>query len=425
MQIVGIDIGTTSVCGVAVDVHTGQILRSKTVDSNAFLTAAHPWEKIQSPKKLVAVARQILDELLCAPTAAIGVTGQMHGIVYTDADGQAVSPLYTWQDERGNQPYKGTTYAGYLNSFAGYGNVTDFYNRQNGLRPTEAVNYCTVHDYFVMQICGLKQPVMHASDAASLGLYDLKSQKFSYDVALNVTSDYCVAGNYNGIPVGVAIGDNQASVFSTLADPRDVLLNVGTGSQISAVTDTPTAGADYECRPYFEGKYLAVGAALCGGRAYAMLKNFYKELLGCVVDATDAEVYGIMDRLLQNTATTTLRADTRFAGTRKDASITGSFTGITQQNFTPGHLALAVVEGMVEELYGMYRQMQIATTGLVGSGNGVRKNPHLIKAAEQKFGAKMKIPRHTEEAAFGAALFAAISAGIFKDARSAQQLIAY
>ena len=43
----------------------------------------------------------------------------MHGILYADENGAAVSPLYTWQDERGNLEYKdGATYAEYLNSKA-------------------------------------------------------------------------------------------------------------------------------------------------------------------------------------------------------------------------------------------------------------------------------------------------------------------
>ena len=32
----------------------------------------------------------------------------MHGILYVDADGNAVSPLYTWQDARGSLPHSRT-----------------------------------------------------------------------------------------------------------------------------------------------------------------------------------------------------------------------------------------------------------------------------------------------------------------------------
>ena len=104
------------------------------------------WEKIQSVDTIIAVATEILDGFIDDDVSVIGVTGQMHGIVYVDTYGKAVSPLYTWQDERGNLPYKDTTYASYLNSFSGYGNVIDFYNKENGLVPVDDVCYCTIHD---------------------------------------------------------------------------------------------------------------------------------------------------------------------------------------------------------------------------------------------------------------------------------------
>ena len=140
MKVVGIDIGTTSVCGVLIDATTGCVEKSVTKNSSAFIEGCADWEKIQSVNKIMTVATDILESLIAASSevGVIGVTGQMHGIVYTDKDGDAVSPLYTWQDGRGNLPYKDVTYAKYLNSFSGYGNVTDFYNTENGIKPESA-----------------------------------------------------------------------------------------------------------------------------------------------------------------------------------------------------------------------------------------------------------------------------------------------
>lgn len=424
MQIIGIDIGTTSICGVQIDARTGIVLKSETVNSNAF-TEGKPFEKLQSCEKIIPLATQILDSLITRETVAIGVTGQMHGILYTDDNGDAVSPLYTWQDQRGNKPYKDGTYASYLGSHTGYGNVTDFYNRENGIRPKEAVAFCTIHDYLVMKLCGLKAPVIHSSDAASFGLYDIENNKFSIDVNAEVVNDYCIAGRYKGIPVAVAIGDNQASVFSTLADENAVLLNVGTGSQVSVVSDTPVMNDTLEARPYFDGKYLLVGAALCGGRAYSLLKDFYKKAFSYVENLSDEQIYSVMGQMLKEADQTTLKVDTRFAGTRKNAEVCGGIFGVTTENFTPENLTLGMLCGMVDELYGMYLEADVIKNGLIGSGNGVRKNKNFVKLCEKKFGTKMQIPTHTEEAAFGAALFAGISAGVFDSAKSAQKLIRY
>ena len=137
-----------------------------------------------------------------------------------------------------------------------------------------------------------------------------------------------------------------------------------------------------------------------------MLKSFYSEILGYVGDFDEKTVYGIMDKMLEKETTTPIVADTRFAGTRADSSITGSLTGITTENFNPSGLTKAVLCGMVDELYNMFAPAGIIFSALVGSGNGIRKNPALVRIAEEKFGMKMTIPEHLEEAAVGAAMFA-------------------
>ena len=427
MKVVGIDIGTTSVCGVLIDATTGCVEKSVTKNSSAFIEGCADWEKIQSVNKIMTVATDILESLIAASSevGVIGVTGQMHGIVYTDKDGDAVSPLYTWQDGRGNLPYKDVTYAKYLNSFSGYGNVTDFYNTENGIKPESAVSYSTIHDYFVMQLCGLKKPIIHTSDAASFGCYDLENNRFNYACTAEITGDYRIAGEYKGIPVSVAIGDNQASVFSTLANEEDILVNIGTGSQISVISDKIADNMQVETRPYFENKYLIVGAALCGGRAYSMLKNFYAEVLGYIKRVDDDEVYRIMNDMLRNAKSSSFKVDTRFAGTRLNSEITGGISGITTENFTPSALTYGVLCGMTDELLNMYEKMGICKSGIVGSGNGMRKNKALVRIFEERLGAKMKIPSHLEEAAFGAAMFAMIAGGKFKNAKEVQSIISY
>jgi len=423
-QAVGIDIGTTGICGVVIDTDTGELLQSITRDSNAFLDGVAPWEKIQSVDKIISIATEILDRLISPETKVIGVTGQMHGIVYVDDKGNHLSPLYTWQDERGNQAFGNTSYAEFLGSSSGYGNVTDFYNRQNGLVPENTDSFCTIQDYFVMKLCGLTKPLVHITDAASFGLFDLKKKTFSCDNKLDVVEGYQIAGRYRDIPVSVAIGDNQASVLSCLSHEKELLINVGTGSQVSVICDEMISDSQIEMRPFFEGKYLAVGAALCGGRAYAMLKDFYKSILSMVSDADDQTVYAFMGKFLEKEGEA-LCVDTRFAGTRADKTLRGSVSGISTENFTPAALTKGVLEGMVKELYDMYLSMNVEINGIVASGNGIRKNAALVEAAETMFGHSVRIPCHREEAAFGAALYAMISAGICKNRKEAGKLIRY
>ena len=138
MKVLGIDIGTTSICAVLVNSENGEILKSVTKQNNSFIKTENSFERIQDTAIIMNTVYSLLDEIGC-DADAIGFSGQMHGIVYTDENGNAVSPLYTWQDERANKEYEnGKTYAQTVGCFSGYGLASDFYNEKNGLIPESA-----------------------------------------------------------------------------------------------------------------------------------------------------------------------------------------------------------------------------------------------------------------------------------------------
>ncbi len=427
MKLIGIDIGTTSICGVSVDASSGEIIKSLTKQNKSFIKSDKPYERIQNPDIIMDSVYGIVSELGLDDVAAIGFSGQMHGIVYTDAAGKAVSPLYTWQDERASIEYEqGKSYANHLGCYAGYGLATDFYNEKNGIVPDNAVSLCTIADYAVMQLCGMQKPLVHITNAASLGCFDTDRNCFTISNPRipDVTTAFVSAGKYKDIPVCVALGDNQASFIGSVSDTDDVLINVGTGSQISWLTETHVSCDGVENRP-FDGKhFLAAGCALCGGRAFAMLEKFFREiaaLAGCEADS----LYTQIDDLLKNKTETTLVTDCRFCGTRNDPSVRGSISNISESNFTPADLALSVLNGMVSELYDMFKNGGKTAKRLVCSGNGTRKNAPLRRIASEMFGCEIKIPLYAEEASYGAALAASVACGINGNISEACRMIKY
>ena len=140
---------------------------------------------------------------------------------------------------------------------------------------------------------------------------------------------------------------------------------------------------------------------------------------------SDDAVYDIMGKMLEKADKSLLKVDTRFAGTRNNPEYSGSISDIKTDNFTPENLTFGVLLGMTEELYNMFMQMKIKTNGVIGSGNGVRKNKAFVNIIEQKFGGDLKMPVHTEEAAVGSAMFGLVSYGIYKNAEEVQKLIRY
>lgn len=452
MKAIGLDIGTTSLSGVCCDTDTGRVVRSVTRTHGAFLPGTKAFEKIQDVSVLLDGLTEVTSELAAGfrDLSSIGLTGQMHGIVYTDAGGRPVSGLITWQDGRGDLPYgKSSTYASHLSRITGYplatgyGAVTHFYNTLHGLVPPEAVSFCTIHGLAAMRMAGESRPLVHLSDAASFGLFDLEQQAFDEQAIARAGMDAAffprvernlipLGATREGIPVAVAVGDNQASFIGSAADVQStVLINIGTGSQISAAVPLHTGSRSEELRPLSQETGLLVGSSLCGGRAYAILERFLRETAQVITGVPVKSAYPAMDSLMADMSApqNPLRVSTLFQGTRQNPSLRGCIDRIGTDNLTVRHLCYGVMQGMAEELYDMYQKMRLLLPQppkrLVGSGNGIRSNPPLSRLLEDTFGLPLSIPVNREEAAFGAALCGMVAAGICSGLPEAGTLVRY
>jgi sedoheptulokinase len=451
MRLAGLDIGTTTLCGLLLDSDTGEILSVVTEPNSFAVRGAGEWEALQDPDAICGAVGRIL-ERLAGPSGrigAIGVAGQMHGILYLDAQGNARGPLYTWQDGRGNREMQaGTTYAGALSRAldrpvsTGMGSVTHFYNTVNRLVPADAVTLCTIADYVAMKLARRTQPLIDATNAASLGCFDLRGLLFRHDVLgkqgmdpamfPTVVTDYPVLGETKtGTPVFPGLGDNQASFLGSVAEiPGSILVNVGTGSQISVFTDACLEVPGIDTRPFPLGGYIGVGAALCGGKAYSLLHDFFEQTVRLFTGGKSGASWEIMNAIGPAAGSEDqLRVDTRFAGTRAAPGVRGAIHGIGTRNLTPENLVTAAREGIAAELLGYLEALPAEVRGsrktLVGSGNGIRLNPELRRVFEARLGMRMRVPSHREETSCGAALLAGAAAGALPDMAAAGKLIRY
>ena len=425
----GLDIGTTTVSAVVVDMSAGKVAACCTRKTHADIPSAEPGEKIQESSILLGLAMDILEEMLerYSGIKSIGITGQMHGIVYLDKEGNCVSPLYTWQDQRSAALCpKLHALTGYRLA-PGYGLATHCALMETGAVPHGAQKLCTIMDYLAFLLCGKENLRMHASNAASLGFFDLSTGDFDREAMKKagidpefmppVTRKTEIQGYFRNIPVAVSIGDNQASFLGSVSRPETMaLVNFGTGSQISRMV--PYLPEDWdrgqvEVRPYLEDSYLLCGSALCGGRAYALLERFFRQFLNSC-GQTEEDCYRVLNDLALEgmDQTEDLLVETTFCGTRRDPDKRGSITNLGEDNFTPKALAAGTLLGMARELWQQLRQMPgDPVQGLIASGNAVRKNPALLEAVTRVFGVAAGVPDHQEEAAFGAARFSAEACG--------------
>jgi sedoheptulokinase len=453
LQFVGIDIGTSTISGIIYDPETRN-LRSVTKKNTSRLESENCWEDLQEPQIILSIVHEILDGFLAGSDKirGIGITGQMHGILYVGEDGNSLGPLYTWQDRRGDVLYQNElSYANYLAGntgyvlATGYGLVTHFYNIKNNLVPAGSHKICTIMDYVVMKLSHNKVPVTDHSNAASLGLYDLLNSDFDRgamkklsipcDILPDIVPSGQIAGYYNkDVSVCNAIGDNQASYLGAVNDiEKSVLINIGTSSQVSIYTDHYLKNEYLESRPFPGGGYILVGSALCGGYSLVILKNFYDEIIRmfCTKPCGEIDFYKAFNSLQysKENLNDSLDVEVLFRGTRMNPLKRGSITNISAENFTPVNLIFGFLNGICNELAGFLEQIPEINRNkiqrIIGSGNAIRMNTLLCRILEDRFEHKMVIPKNCEQAAFGACLNAMVGGKHVAGYRDLGQFISY
>ena len=420
--VLGLDIGTSSLSLAVID-DKGNVLDTFNITNDAKTER----RGVQDAENILTRTLALIDvaERTYKNVRAVGIAGQMHGIVYLDSEGNAVSPLYTWQfnEDDGMSRIQARQITG-MDVPEGYGLITHYYLTEKGEVPENAAKLCTIMDYICLKLTGGNSPVIHPTNAASLGFYDIKNNCFFIEKLKKLGIDASLLprctvnggiGEYKGAKVYVPIGDHQASFLSVSAEcgaEKCVLINFGTGSQIT-IAGRAEAAQRYnaeegiELRPFFDGLYLKSYSALCGGYAYALAERFIRSIVYAAC-GDDSEQYELMARLaMEDVQKKPPIVCTAFCGTRYNGSITGSVTGITPDNFTPGLLLRGIMRGMVQELYDAYRKMSaLENMRIFASGNAIRKNKLLKAAVCDIFASDPEVLPDAEEAAVGAALFA-------------------
>ena len=423
MKVIGLDTGTTTISGVLLK--DGIVIDTCTLPNEA--KTYDGVYALQDAERILSLCREILMRLRAEDADAIALTGQMHGIVYIDENGQACGQAVSWQDERGTLPWHDdlsvSAYMSKLTGYplaTGYGLVSLYHDLQQGIVPAGAAKITTIPDYIAMRLGNCQTPLIHTTMAQSLGLYREDTKDFDRDALRQagisesflpaVSDDIQKVGFYAGkIPVYCALGDNQASVYGACAGVARVLLNIGTGSQISMISDTCMHVPGLDTRPYVDGKYILSGSSLCGGSAYDVLVSLVQDVLHQYDCPVPEQLLQGLDKLaLKAGSAGGLMVDTRFRGSRQEPSRTGTISGINMENLTLGSLAYGFAEGVVKELHDFWQLMpqtdQISDIAV--SGNAVR-NSELYRQLIRVWFPERNIhfTEQKEEAAYGAACY--------------------
>lgn len=435
----GIDLGTTNLELILLDLERFRVVERYSASARR-IPSDNVYAFEQDAAGIADSAKELLRRIK-TPLSSIGITGQVHGVVYTDEALRPLSPLYSWLDRRGVEPWNDSTPQAVLEEktgirlAAGVGLLTHYANRLFGRVPAGARRLMGITELVAGCLTGTPLSMTDDSILASFGACEpngscrsaLLAETLSpncpafleaaphFSVAGCLANGLCSGGD---VPVAYPVGDNQAGFFGAIPRPEDTcLVSIGTSGQISFFSKEAVCPSCMELRPYLGKGYLQVGATLAAGKSYEALAALVKEIIHASgVRIEDEAVFTLMKRAARAAGKTPLVFETTLNGTRRDTEKRGSITGISLDNLNLGNLALAAIDGIVQELAGFVKQNGGAIEALscvTLTGNAPRKNDIFVESVKRQFRLDVRVPRF-DGAGFGAAIIGAVAADLVK-----------
>ena len=435
--LVGLDVGTSGLKGVAI-APDGNVLGSAEAEY-PLSTPRAGWAE-QDPDHWWQAAQEVLAQLRTASgtPAAIGLSGQMHGLVALDHDDRVLRPAILWNDQRTGaqcEQIEATLGREQLIELTGNRALTGFTApKLLWLREHEPDVYRRVaritlpKDYVRLRLCG--EHATDASDASGTLLLDVAQRSWSQRVLAALDIDPAILPRVlegpqrsgetaDGVPVAAGGGDQAAGALGVgVHAPGPLSVVLGTSGVVFAATERfcadPQGRAHAFCHAV-PGAWHAMGVMLSAAGA---LRWFH-----------DAAADGVgYDRLFEEAerweaGVEGLLFAPYLAGERTphpDPDARGAFIGLSLRH-DRGALVRSVLEGVafglrdcLDVVAGMGPDPESARV----SGGGTRSRLWLAIVASVL---ELPLQRVAVDAgaAFGAALLAGVTAGVYADCADA------
>jgi xylulokinase len=431
--LVGIDIGTTSAKGIAVDPDSGAVLATEEY-SYPVSSPQSGWME-QRPDEWMAGTHAVLAGLRgrVSDILGIGFSGQMHGLVCLDAAGGVIRPAILWNDQR-SAPQCAALEAGdglaRLLRLTGNRALPGFTApKLLWMREHEPDLFARIHsislpkDYVRDQLVGGHRS--DVADASGTLLLDVGERRWSGELLseLQLPESWLPelaespdrVGTLDGVPVAAGAGDQAAAAIGAgITGPGPLSVVLGTSGVVLAATDrflTDPEGRVHAFCHAVPGGWMVMGVMLSAAGSLAWFHDTVAPELAydAMLEAAEAVAPG-SDGLVFLPY---------LAGERTphaDPNARGAFCGLSL-NHGRGALTRAVMEGVA---FGMRDCLDTVhgagATGARGrvSGGGTRSRLWL-RIVATVLEMPLEIMATDQGSAFGAALLGGVAAGVYGD----------
>ncbi len=451
-KLLGIDVGTGGTRAVMLD-EAGRVLGAATAEHAEMASPELGWAE-QDPRDwwrgtCVAVAECLTEAgATGAEVSAVGLSGQMHGLVLLDAVGEVLRPALIWCDQRTEEECRAITErvgAKRLIELTANPALTGFtLPKIWWVRAHEPEIWSRVRsimlpkDYVRFKLTGAR--ATDVADASGTLLFDVANRRWSAEMlqasdlrteilpevfespeisGLVSKEGAAASGLREGTPVVAGAGDQAAgAVGMGIVEPGNVSATIGTSGVVFAATSTPVVeprGRIHTFCHAIPGRWHVMGVTQGAGLSLRWFRDQFGG--GASYDA-----------LMKEAAEASAGADgllwaPYLMGERTphlDPNARGALVGLTARHLR-AHVIRAILEGVafsLRDTFTIFRDLDVPVKSIRLGGGGARSSLWQQIQAEI-YGMPVDLVAAEEGAAYGAALLAGVGAGVWRSVEAA------
>ncbi len=456
-KLLGVDVGTGGTRAVLID-REGRVVAARTSEHHPFASPQTGWAE-QDPHDWWRATCVAIREVMSASgtpasdIAAVGFSGQMHGAVLLDAEGNVLRPALIWCDQRSaEEAAELTAQIGESQIIAWTSNpaLTNFtltkllWVRKHEPHLFERFRTLLLpKDYVRYRLSG--QYGMDMADASGTLLLDVANRRWSTEMAkatgldlrclppLFESPDVCATvsedgakatGLLKGTPLVAGAGDQAAGAVGLgIVRPGAVHATIGTSGVVFAATDRPALDPKGRLHTFchaIPGRWHVMGVTQSAGLSLRWFRDNF-----VTVQKDGRDPYEILadeawdvppgcDGVLW--APYLMGERTPHLDPQARAALVG-----LAANHGRGHIVRAIMEGVAFSLrdsFSIFAEMNVPVSTIRLGGGGARSKLWRQIQADV-YGHAVEIVEAEEGAAYGAALLAGVGAGVWSSVDSA------